>query len=125
MADAVAIAAIVLLVIGMNILRVGPRSKEVVSRSRQALAILRDDRLSDEEKEIAVRAASVSLLAQAFALAGRTVSAFAMPGVLVASIILLGLAPTPELEQAFVSVPVLLAMILVVALDFAWRRWRS
>lgn len=78
-----AVLVIVLFVILLNVVRLVPRTREVLSIGQQAVDTLRDSTLTDDEKEHAMRQSSLRLVRLLLILAGGTLVAILLPLVLI------------------------------------------
>ena len=123
MADAVALFAIAVLIVGANCFHLGRRTLEVVGLSRRAVSMLQNRALSDIEKERAARAASVELLAHFSVLTVATLGVIVLSCAFVSPIILLRWVSVQQIIGAFMSPFVGIGGIVLFSLDIARRRW--
>ena len=119
----VAIAlSIVLFCWSLRALRLVPASLEAVSTAREAAFVMRDPALDDDEKESRVQAAALRLFRLFATITLRTVAALAVPVVVLAALAGLDLVSVPEVLDAALSWPVILASTL--AMGAALILWR-
>ncbi len=74
-----AMLVVVLFAILLNVVRLVPKTREVISIGQQALATLRDTTLSDDEKERRMQQSSLRLIALLFVLTAGTLVALLVP----------------------------------------------
>lgn len=122
MSTAISIVAVALLILSLRFLRVLPRSMSVAQTARTAMAALKVPGQTDEKKEMAARRASVQLFGGAGLLLLLTLAS-TLPSV---AIILLATAfhvvTFTQILNSLISYEVIGLTVVLVALDFLWRR---
>ncbi len=95
--------AVCLFAVGLRVAGVVPTARAVLGNANEALRIMRTPDLSDDDKAVAIRAASLGMFGAFFSILARTVAALAFPVLLLAFCIAAGLFDTDQAESASID----------------------
>ena len=122
MSYAVALAALVLFVIGFRLAGIIGVARDAILRTQAAVAMLRDRNTSEEQKEIASRQAAVVLFGRFFAITGLTFMVLVPSLLVIIAAIWVKLADQDAIIAAIESPWLIAAAILGFVLDYAFRK---
>jgi hypothetical protein len=115
----VAIASFVAFVAAFRAAGLAARARGVVATTHAALQVIRNESLSDDEKELRVRSASRSLLGAFCELAFRSAMVVAAPAAVLWGADAIGLAPSAAVMTFLLSWPALVGFSVLAVLAFA------
>jgi hypothetical protein len=117
MTSAVALVCVALFVVAFRVAHILPRASHAISRVRSAASVLADGSKTDDEKERVAREASLALFGSFLTITLLTALAL-VPSLLCVYIASwTGIAKVPDLMNAFVSVPLIIAAVLFFAVE--------
>ena len=118
----VASASIGLFILLFKYLDVTSVAQDAIGKTRQASQVFRDKSLDDEQKEVRLQRASISLFKSAFLIIALSAVCLLVSAVPIAVAAWTGLATETEIVALLISWPVILATIIIFVIAYK-RGW--